>query len=80
MCLFEGMRLIASSKTRKEICAYEKVCAYKEGALDNPSRRYTVLNTQQSEPQLTNLKVHMGACGFISRQSALIAWHNTLKS
>ena len=34
------MRLTASSKNRKEACAYEKVCAYKKGALNNPSLQY----------------------------------------
>ena len=31
------MRLTTSGKTKKE---YEKVCAYKKGALNNPSLRY----------------------------------------
>ena len=38
--LFECMRLTASGITRKEVCAYEKVCAYKKGVLNNPSLRY----------------------------------------
>ena len=33
------MHLTANSKTRKEVCAYEKVCAYKKGTLNNPSLR-----------------------------------------
>jgi hypothetical protein len=39
------MRLTASNKTRKEVCAYEKMCAYKEGALNNPSLRYIHMHT-----------------------------------
>ena len=38
------MHLIASSKIKKEVCAYKKVCAFKKGALNNPSLRYYVLN------------------------------------
>ena len=34
------MSLIASSNTKKEVHAYEKVCAYRKGALNNPSLRY----------------------------------------
>ena len=34
------MRLTASSKDRKEACAYEKVCAYKKGVLNNLSLQY----------------------------------------
>ena len=40
LCLFEHMRLTTRSKTRKEICAYEKVCTYRKGALNNPSLQY----------------------------------------
>ena len=35
------MRLTVSSKTRNEVCAYDKVYAYTKGALNNPSLRYT---------------------------------------
>ena len=38
--LFECMRLTASSKTRKEVCAYEKVCTYEKGVLNNLSLWY----------------------------------------
>ena len=31
----------ASSKTRNKVCAYDKMCAYTKGALNNPSPRYT---------------------------------------
>ena len=31
------MQLTASIKHRKKVCAYEKMCAYKKGALNNPS-------------------------------------------
>ena len=34
------MRLTASIKPGKYVCAYEKVCAYKKGAPNNPSLRY----------------------------------------
>ena len=34
------IRLTASIKAGKYVCAYEKVCAYKKGALNNPSLRY----------------------------------------
>ena len=34
------MRLTVNSKTRKDVCTNEKVCAYKIGALNNPSLRY----------------------------------------
>ena len=40
------MRLIASIKPGKYVCAYEKVCAYKKGAPNNPSLRYC--NTKTS--------------------------------
>ena len=36
------MRLTASIKPWKYVCAYEKVCAYKKGAPNNPSLRYVV--------------------------------------
>ena len=37
-----ALRLTASIdiKPGKYVCAYEKVCAYKKGALNNPSLRY----------------------------------------
>ena len=53
-----------------------------------------MLNALQREPQQADLNMrreliscpscpvficHVGACGFISRQSALIAWHNAVK-
>ena len=34
------MRLFARDKARKETCAYEKMCAYSKGALNNPSLLY----------------------------------------
>ena len=37
--LIRRMHLTASSKTREEVCAYDKLCAYKKGALNNPSLR-----------------------------------------
>ena len=37
-----SMRLTASIKPGKYVCAYEKVCAYKKGALNNQSLRYLV--------------------------------------
>ena len=37
------MRLTASIKPGKYVCAYEKVCAYKKGALNNPSLRYWLI-------------------------------------
>ena len=40
-CLFECMHLTPSGKTKKEVYTYEKVCAYKKGALKNPSLSYT---------------------------------------
>ena len=33
------MHLTASSKTREEVCTYDKLCAYNKGALNNPSLR-----------------------------------------
>ena len=41
------MRLTASIKPGKYVCAYEKVCAYKKGAPNNPSLRYTYMVTRQ---------------------------------
>ena len=35
------MRLTASIKPGKYVCAYEKVCAYKKGAPNNQSLRYS---------------------------------------
>ena len=38
-----------NSKTRKEVCAYEKVCVYKKGTLNNPSLRYVHVCTYLSQ-------------------------------
>ena len=38
------MRLTASIKPGKYVCTYEKVCAYKKGALNNPSLRHVIYN------------------------------------
>ena len=40
--MYERMRLTASIKHRKQVCAYEKMCAYMytKGALNNLSLRY----------------------------------------
>ena len=38
--LIRRMRLTASSKTREEVCTYDKMCTYTKGALNNPSLRY----------------------------------------
>ena len=37
------MRLTASIKYRKKVCAYEKMCAYKKGVLNNPSLWYVIM-------------------------------------
>ena len=42
------MRLIASIKPGKYVCAYEKVCAYKKGAPNNPSLRYGTLGVSHN--------------------------------
>ena len=34
------MHLTASTKHRKKVCTYEKMCTHKKGALNNPSLRY----------------------------------------
>ena len=34
------MHLTTSIKHRKKVCAYEKICAYKKGSLNNPSLWY----------------------------------------
>ena len=39
------MRLTASIKPGKYVCAYEKVCTYKKGAPNNPSLRYVNIHT-----------------------------------
>ena len=38
------MRLTASIKPGKYVCAYEKVCTYKKGAPNNPSLRYVCVH------------------------------------
>ena len=52
--VIKRMCLTASSKTRKEVCAYGKVCAYKKGAHSNPSLRYL----KQTTPHTNILKPH----------------------
>ena len=38
------MHFTASSKTRSEVCAYEKMCAYMEGGLNNQSLQYVCIS------------------------------------
>ena len=38
-----GIGSTASIKAGKYVCAYEKMCTYKKGALNNPSLRYLVI-------------------------------------
>ena len=38
--IYDRMHLTASIKYRKQVCAYEKMRAYKKGALNNPSLWY----------------------------------------
>jgi hypothetical protein len=42
------MRL-TSDKSRKEVCVYEEMCAYKKGALNNPSLWHLVLELIRDE-------------------------------
>ena len=57
--LYERMRLTASIKHRKKVCAYEKMCAYKKGALNNPSLRYTKICTNEDFPLYGSIEEHM---------------------
>ena len=37
------LQLTANSKTGKEVVAYEKMCTYKKGMLNNPNLRYALV-------------------------------------
>ena len=50
------MRLTASIKPGKYVCAYEKVCAYKKGASNNPSLRYLISGAIPNSDVLRNLE------------------------
>ena len=43
MVVMSGMPLTASTKPRRNVCAYEKMCAYKKGELNNPSLQYALV-------------------------------------